>query len=131
MPVLAVDGVMTGYICSAVTDFVVAFAEDFNIVNLHNWFLSSFSGLYWDNVAVMAAVTGPALALSFLLSKPIGAYQLREVYAQNTGVSLRTFRAALTGGAMGAFFCTDGLAAGYNKKALIEKSGFTPGGERF
>ncbi len=38
---------MIGYICSAVTDIVVAFAQDSNIVNLHNWSMGSFSGMTW------------------------------------------------------------------------------------
>ena len=37
MSMLVVSGVMIGYICSAITDFVVTFADDSNIVNLHNW----------------------------------------------------------------------------------------------
>ena len=44
MSVLVVCGVMIGYICSAITDFMVTFAEDSNIVNLHNWSRGSFSG---------------------------------------------------------------------------------------
>ena len=36
MSILVICGVMIGYICSAVTEFVVAFAQDSNIVNLHN-----------------------------------------------------------------------------------------------
>ena len=95
MSMLVVCGVMIGYICSAVTDFVVTFAEDSNIVNLHNWSMGSFSGIYWDSVAVMAVVVGVTLLLTFLLSKPIGAYQMGEVYAQNMGVNIRAFRAAL------------------------------------
>ena len=86
---------MIVYICSAITDFVVTFADDSNIVNLHNWSLGSFSGLSWENVAVMAAVVGVALILTFLLSKPIGAYQMGEVYAQNMGVNIRAFRVVL------------------------------------
>ena len=37
MSTLIVSGVMIGYICTAVTDFVVTFADDSDIVNLHNW----------------------------------------------------------------------------------------------
>ena len=33
---------MIGYICSAITDFVVTFASDADIVNLHNWSRGSF-----------------------------------------------------------------------------------------
>lgn len=95
MSMLVISGVMIGYICSAITDFVVTFADDSNIVNLHNWSLGSFSGLSWENVAVIAAVVGVALILTFLLSKPIGAYQMGEVYAQNMGVNIRAFRVVL------------------------------------
>lgn len=95
MSMLVVCGVMIGYICSAVTDFVVTFAEDSNIVNLHNWSMGSFSGIYWDSVAVMAAVVGVTLVFTFLLSKPIGAYQMGETYAQNMGVNIRAFRVTL------------------------------------
>lgn len=45
--VLVICGVMISYICSAVTDVVVAFAQDSNIVNLHNWSMGSFS---WHDV---------------------------------------------------------------------------------
>ena len=95
MSMLVVCGVMIGYICSAITDFVVTFAEDSNIVNLHNWSMGSFSGIYWDSVGVMSAVVGIALVLAFLLSKPIGAYQLGEVYARNMGVNIHLFRVEL------------------------------------
>ncbi len=95
MSMLVVCGVMIGYICSAVTDFVVTFAEDSNIVNLHNWSMGSFSGIYWDSVGVLALVTGTALTFTFLLSKPIGAYQLGEVYARSVGVNIRVFRVEL------------------------------------
>ena len=95
MSLLVVCGVMIGYICSAITDFVVTFAEDSNIVNLHNWSMGSFSGIYWDSVGVIALVTGAALVLAFALSKPIGAYQLGEVYARSMGVDIRRFRVEL------------------------------------
>ena len=39
MSLLVVCGIMIGYICSAITDFCVTFADDSNIVNLHNWSL--------------------------------------------------------------------------------------------
>ena len=95
MSMLVVCGVMIGYICSAATDLLVTFANDSNIVNLHNWSMGSFSGMSWENVRTMALVCGAALVLSFFLSKPIRAYQLGEVYAQNMGVALKAFRTAL------------------------------------
>ena len=95
MSALIICGVMIGYICSAITDFVVTFADDSNIVNLHNWSLGSFSGISWDNVYTILLVAGLALIASFLLSKPIGAFQMGETYAQNMGVNIKLFRVAL------------------------------------
>ena len=95
MSMLVICGVMIGYICTAATDLLVTFADDSNIVNLHNWSMGSFSGMSWENVRTMALGCGAALVLVFVLSKPIRAYQLGEVYAQNLGVPLKAFRAAL------------------------------------
>ena len=95
MSMLVISGVMIGYICSAITDFVVTFADDSNIVNLHNWSLGSFSGMSWGNVQVMAVVVLITMVIVFFMSKPIGAYQLGEVYAQNMGVNIKLFRIGL------------------------------------
>lgn len=95
MSMLVVCGIMIGNICSAITDFVITFSDDSNIVNLHNWSLGSFSGTSWENVRLMAWIVGIALVLTFLLSKPIGAYQMGEVYAQSMGVNIKRFRAEL------------------------------------
>ena len=95
MSLLVISGIMISYICSAITDFVVTFADDSDIVNLHNWSMGSFSGTSWDNVAVMSVVVGAAMVMAFLMSKPIGAYQLGEAYAQNMGVNVRLFRVLL------------------------------------
>ena len=95
MSVLVICGVMIGYICSAITDFMVTFAEDSNIVNLHNWSRGSFSGTSWENVRTMVPVVAVSMLLSFLLSKPMGAYQMGETYAASLGVHLRRLRWAL------------------------------------
>ena len=95
MSVLLVGGVMIGYICSAVTDFIITFAEDADIVNLHGWSLGSFSGTSWEALGAAAILTGFAAICVFLLAKPISAYQLGESYAQSMGVNVRWFRVAL------------------------------------
>ena len=91
MSLLVVCGVMIGYICSAVTEFVVAFAQDSNIVNLHNWSQGSFSGMTWGNVRAAALVVLPALAAAFCLSKPMAAYQMGEAYARSVGINVKAF----------------------------------------
>ncbi len=92
MSMLVVSGVMIGYICSAVTELVVTFADDADIVNLHNWSQGSFSGMTWENVRVMSVVVAVTAVLVFLLSKPLEAYQHGEVYAQNLGVNVPLLR---------------------------------------
>lgn len=95
MATLLVGGIMIGYICSAVTDFVVTFAEDSDIVNLHGWSQGSFSGMSWGNIKVAVVVVGIAAVCTFLLSKPISAYQLGEAYAQSMGVNIKVFRVVI------------------------------------
>ena len=95
MSMLIVSGVMIGYICSAVTDFIVTFADDANIVNLHNWSQGSFSGISWENVAVMAVVVLITSLGVFLLSKQISAYEMGEAYAKNMGLNVPVFRMML------------------------------------
>lgn len=92
MSMLIISGVMIGYICSAVTDFVVTFANDADIVNLHNWSRGSFSGMTWNNVKVMTGVILITFFAVFLMSKPISAYQLGESYARNMGINIRLLR---------------------------------------
>ena len=95
MSSLVICGIMIGYICSAVTDFAVTFAEDADIVNLHNWSRGSFSGVREDQIAVIALIVLPVLLVSFLISKPMGAYLMGEQYALNVGVNVRLFRVVL------------------------------------
>lgn len=95
MSLLVVCGVMIGYLCSAITEFIIAFADDTNIVNLHNWSLGSFSGISWEDVAISAIIVIVTLIFSFVLSKPIGAYQLGESYARNMGVNIKHLRILL------------------------------------
>ncbi len=89
---LLIAGIMIGYICSAVTDFVITFAEDTDIVNLHNWSMGSFSGIDWDDVWMCFVIIFAAFVCTFLLAKPIGAYQMGEAYAQSMGVNIKRFR---------------------------------------
>ncbi len=92
---LIVGGVMIGYICSAATDFLITFADENDVANLKSWSLGSFSGMSWDNVKVMSIVVLLCFVLVFLLSKPIGAYQMGELYAKSVGVNIQLFRVVI------------------------------------
>ena len=95
MSILVVCGIMTGYICSAVTDLLVTFADDSNIVNLHNWSLGSLSGMNWNDIRIITIITIICFTVTFLMSKPISAYRLGEAYARNMGVNITALRIML------------------------------------
>ena len=92
---LLAAGIMIGYICSAVTDLMVTFAEDQDIVNLHSWSQGSFSGVTWDGVAFASVLVAVVFACTMLLSKPIGAFQMGEHYARSMGVNVERCRVML------------------------------------
>lgn len=93
--ILVVCGIMTGYICSAVTDLVVTFADDANIANLHNWSMGSFSGMNTADVLIMGVIVGICFVLAVFLVKPIGALRLGEDYARSSGVNITFLRISL------------------------------------
>lgn len=95
MSILIVCGIMVGYICSAITDFMITFADDADIVNLHNWSQGSFAGTNWENVGVMSILVFLTVVITFCMSKPISAYQLGENYARNMGVKIMAVRVML------------------------------------
>lgn len=95
MSMLLVIGIMVGYICGAVTDFCITFADDHDVVNLTNWSMGTFSGAGWDNVQTSLLMCIPGILAALLLSKPISAYALGEGYAQSMGIRIKPFRVLL------------------------------------
>ncbi len=95
MSVLLVIGIMVSNICSAVTDFLINFANEAQIVNLTYWSLGSFSGASWDNLKYAAVIIFVTFVLTVLVSKPMTAYQLGEGYAGSMGVNVKVFRIIL------------------------------------
>ena len=95
MAALLVAGIMIGYICNAVTDFLINIASDSDIVNLQNWSLGSFAGSDWSGVWAALILVGVTAVLTMCMAKPIGAFQLGEGYAASMGVNIKVFRILL------------------------------------
>ncbi|MDE5736766.1 MAG: iron ABC transporter permease [Oscillospiraceae bacterium] len=95
MAMLVVSGIMIGYICSALTDLLINFANDANIINLHNWSMGTFSGTDWQDIQVIIILLLIIMIPVILLAKPMYAYQFGEEYAENMGVNIKFFRIAL------------------------------------
>lgn len=95
MSVLVLSGVMIGYICSSFTDFMVTFADDHDIADLHNWSMGSFSGMSREGVALSGILILAGFIGSMCLCKSVEAYLTGEGYARSVGVNIRIFRLML------------------------------------
>lgn len=95
MSALLVIGIMISNICSAVTDFLINFAKEADIVNLTYWSMGTFSGKSWKDLKISSIIVIITLIVTFFMSKPIGAYQLGEGYAKSMGINIKAFRVVL------------------------------------
>ncbi|RXI46970.1 iron ABC transporter permease [Clostridium tetani] len=89
---LLIIGIMVGYICSAVTNILTAFADKEQLYGFIMWTKGSFSGFTWNNVGVLTSVGIPILIASFFTVKPLNAFLMGEEYAKSMGVNIKKFR---------------------------------------
>lgn len=89
---LLVIGIMVGYICSAVTNLLIAFADKEQIYGFVMWTKGSFSGFTWNNIKVLMFVGIPIIIASFFAVKPLNAFLMGEEYAKSMGVDIKKFR---------------------------------------
>ena len=119
MSTLLVAGIMIGYICTAITDFVVTFAADSDIINLHNWSKGSFSGMNWSNVGVAAIVVGILSATVTAFAGPISFVGIAVPFlikrCLNTSKPLVVIPATFLGGGVFCMLCD-----------LIARTAFAP-----
>jgi len=92
MAALLAAGIMIGYICSAVTEFLITFAEDSDIVNLHSWSQGSFSGATMSAACFSSIVVLAVFVAVMLMSKVLDAFRLGEVYALSVGINVKLCR---------------------------------------
>lgn len=89
---LLIIGMMFGYVCSAVTSLLSAFADKERLANFTLWSMGSFSGFLWRDVHILYIVGIPFLIIAFLLSKPLNTMLLGEKYAESMGIAIKPFR---------------------------------------
>ena len=106
---LLVIGLMIGYLCSAVTSLLVAFAEKEALQGFVFWSLGSFAGFTWPQLKILMVIVSLAILGAVLLIKPLNAFLLGEDYARSMGVVVKRLRvliviiASVLGGAVTAF----------------------------
>jgi len=89
---LLVIGLMVGYLCSAGTSILIAFAEKEKLHGFVLWTLGSFSGFCWDETLVLGVGGAIFLGGAYFLCKPLNALLLGEDYAQSMGVKIKMLR---------------------------------------
>ena len=128
---LLVLGVMVGYMTSAAVSLLIYFSRPEEISAYISWTFGSFGGVTWGTMSVFAPAVLPALALAFLLAKPLNALLLGETYAQSMGLNVRRARigiitvSALLAGTVTAFcgpISFIGLAAPHLGRSLLNTS---------
>lgn len=89
---LLIIGMMAGFICSAITSILTAFADKEKIHGYLMWTMGSFSGFSWLQTKYLYLIAIPFIILSFILSKPLNAMLFGEKYAISMGLSIKKFR---------------------------------------
>ena len=92
MVTLLVVGIMAGYVCSAATNFMTAFAEREKIAGFVMWSMGSFSGFTWSAVGILYVIVLPFLILACIMAKPLNSLLLGDRYAVSMGVNIRMVR---------------------------------------
>ena len=92
---LLIIGMMAGYLCSAVTSILSAFAEKEQLANYAMWTMGSFSGFTWKQIGILFAIVLPMIVAAFLMAKPLNALNMGDKYAQSMGVNVKLVRYAL------------------------------------
>jgi iron complex transport system permease protein len=89
---LLVIGLMVGYVASALSSFLIAFAQSENVFRFVIWTMGSFSGFTWEKVQLLTIVSIFLMCGSYLMAKSLNAYLLGENYARSVGVNTKMFR---------------------------------------
>lgn len=89
---LLIIGLMAGFICSAMTSMLTAFADKEKIHSYMMWTLGSFSGFSWTQVKYLYIIGIPFLIMALLICKPLNAMLFGEKYAISMGLNIRRYR---------------------------------------
>ncbi|MDR2795770.1 MAG: iron ABC transporter permease [Spirochaetaceae bacterium] len=92
---LLIIGLMCGYLCSAGTGMLSAFAEKEQIARFSIWAMGNFSGINGRELRILYAITLPLMAAAFLLGKQLNALNMGENYAVTMGVNVKVLRSLI------------------------------------
>jgi iron complex transport system permease protein len=106
---LLILGLLFGYATSAVVSILLNFSESQQVQTYLQWTFGSFAGVTWQQMLVLAPVVLLGLLVALILSKPLNALLLGEIYARSLGLGVQRARfwlitsASILAGAITAF----------------------------
>ena len=128
---LLILGIMFSYMTGALVSLLFYFSSPERIQAYLVWSFGSFGGTTWQEIKVMAPLVALGLLVTFLLSKPLNALLLGEMYARSMGVNVERTRfsviasTSLLAGAVTAFcgpIAFLGLAVPHLARGLFKTS---------
>ncbi|MTJ53429.1 iron ABC transporter permease [Anabaena sp. UHCC 0253] len=106
---LLILGLLFGYATSAIVSILLQFSSKERIQSYIMWTFGSFSGVTWQQLAILAPVICVGLLIAVLQSKSLNALLLGESYARSLGLTVQKTRfsvissASILAGAITAF----------------------------
>lgn len=106
---LLILGIMFSYMTGALVSLLFYFSSPERIHAYLVWSFGSFGSATWQEIRIMAPLVGLGLLSTFVLSKPLNALLLGEMYARSMGVQVERTRifiiisTSLLAGAVTAF----------------------------
>ncbi len=89
---LLILGLLFSYMTGAIVSLLLYFAIPERIQAYINWTFGSYSGVTWDQLAIMLPTIIVGLVATFLISKPLNVLLLGEEYAWSLGVNIKRLR---------------------------------------
>ncbi|MEA5617669.1 iron ABC transporter permease [Cronbergia sp. UHCC 0137] len=106
---LLILGLLFGYATSAIVSILLQFSSKERIQSYIMWTFGSFTGVTWQQLAILTPVICSGLLIALLQSKSLNALLLGESYARSLGLTVQKTRfvvissASILAGAITAF----------------------------
>ncbi len=89
---LLILGLLFSYMTGSIVSLLLYFSIPERIQAYISWTFGSYSGVTWDQLAIMLPIVALGLVAAFVMSKPLNILLLGEEYAWSMGVNIKQLR---------------------------------------
>ncbi|WP_082812552.1 FecCD family ABC transporter permease [Cellulomonas timonensis] len=89
---LVLVGIGVGACCSAITSYLLTFADSTTSTRAMRWMIGSLAGARWDEVVVLAVVLGAAMAAVLLIGPDLETLRLGDLLSAALGTRVQAAR---------------------------------------